>query len=168
MLSGSNQKKEFSMRYTYGFVGALGLLSVVACGGGGKNGALRDRASHDLQCPRDDISVLEGGQQRDVEGCGRRGSYTWTGHAWVPADAQPTLSGQGAANPGYPPQQGAYGQQPYGQQPYGQQPYGQPQQYGQSPYPPPQGQAPAPYGQPQQGYPNYPPPQGQSPYPPPR
>jgi hypothetical protein len=151
------------MRYTYGFVGALGLLSAVACGGGGKNGALRDRASHDLQCPRDDISVLEGGSQRDVEGCGRRGTYTWTGHAWVPADAQPTLSGQGAANPGYPPQQGAYGQQPYGQQPYGQQ-----QQYGQSPYPPPQGQAPAPYGQPQQGYPSYPPPQGQSPYPPPR
>lgn len=163
------------MRYTCGFVGALGLLSIVGCGAGGKNGALRDRASHDLQCPRDDISVLEGGSQRDVEGCGRRGSYTWTGHAWVPLNDQPTMGAQGAPNGAYgpPPGQGQYGQQPYGQpqQPYGQQPYGQTPSYA-----PPQGQGPAPYGQPSPGY--YPPPPGsapynaprgmQAPYPPPR
>ncbi len=150
------------MRYTFGFVGALGLLSVVGCGAGGKNGALRDRASHDLQCPRDDLSILEGGSQRDVEGCGRRGTYTWTGHAWVPSNDQPTLGAQAAPNGAYgPPQgQGQYGQQ----QPYGQGQYGQQPQYGQSPYAPPQGQGPAPYGQSQPGY--YPPPQGQGPYPP--
>jgi hypothetical protein len=148
------------MRCTYGFVGALGLLSVIGCGAGGKNGTLRDRASHDLQCPRDDLSVLEGGSQRDVEGCGRRATYTWTGHAWVPSNDQPTLGAQAAPNGAYapPPGQGQYGQQPYGQAPYGQ------QQYGQTPYAPPQGQGPAPYGQPQQpGYPAYPPPQGQAP-----
>jgi hypothetical protein len=165
------------MRYTFGFVGALGLLSVIGCGGGGRNGALRDRASHDLQCPRDNLSVLEGGRQRDVEGCGRRETYTWTGHAWVPSNEQPTLGAQAAPNGAYPPPQGQapygqapygqapygqapYGQQqqPYGQQPYGQQPYGQQPPYGQAPYPPPQGQGPAPYGQPQPGSPGNPPP----------
>ncbi len=156
------------MRYTFGWVGALGLMSALGCAGG-KNGSLRDRASHDLQCPRDDISVLEGGSQRDVEGCGRRATYTWTGHAWVPSSEQPTLGGQPPPGGGYPGQgQAPYGQPPYGQAPYGQPQYGQtpyaPPQSGQSPYAPPQGGQP-PYGEPQ-GYP--PPQQGQAPYYPPR
>jgi hypothetical protein len=166
------------MRYTFGLVGALGLMSALGCAGG-KNGSLRDRASHDLQCPRDDISVLEGGSQRDVEGCGRRATYTWTGHAWVPSSEQPTLGGQPPPG-GYPGQgQPQYGQAPYGQPQYGQAPYGQPQygqpqygqpQYGQTPYAPPQGgqspYAPPQGAQPAQGYP--PPQQGQAPYYPPR
>ena len=147
------------------------LLLAAGCGhGGGSNRALLDRAAHDLQCPRDSVSILESGKLRDVEGCGRRTSYAWTGHAWVPADQQPTTYGQpgpAIVYPGQPNQpnvqQAQYVQQPgtaYVQQPgtqYVQQPgtpYVQqtgapagpqppPPSYGQAP--PNQGQPPAPY-----------------------
>lgn len=81
------------MRNRYQVAGALALL-VTGCAHAGGNRALLDRAVHDLQCPRDSISVLEGGKQRDVEGCGRRATYAWSGHSWVPADQLPTTYGQ--------------------------------------------------------------------------
>lgn len=141
------------------------LLLAAGCGhGGGSNRALLDRAAHDLQCPRDSITVMESGKLRDVEGCGRRTSYAWTGHAWVPSDQQPTTYGQPGpviVYPGQPNQPNVQQAQsvqqpgtPYVQQPgtpyvqqtgtqYVQQP---PPSYGQAPPPPPyQGQQPAPY-----------------------
>ena len=104
------------------------LLLAAGCGhGGGSNRYLLDRATHDLQCPRDSITVMESGKLRDVEGCGRRASYAWTGHAWVPSDQQPTTFGQPGpviVYPGQPNQpnvqQAQYVQQPgtaYVQQP---------------------------------------------------
>jgi hypothetical protein len=145
-----------------------GLLLAAGCGGhgGGSNRYLLDKATHDLQCPRDSITVMESGKLRDVEGCGRRASYAWTGHAWVPSDQQPTTYGQPGpviVYPGQPNQpnvqQAQYVQQPgtqYVQQPgqqpgtpYVQQP-GTPYvqqtggQYVQQPPAPTQGQAPPP------------------------
>jgi hypothetical protein len=96
----------------YGVAGAFA-LTVMGCHHAGGNAALLDRAAHDLQCPRDSISILEGGKERDVEGCRRRATYVWTGRAWVPADQQPTTYGQGGPLIVYPGQ----GATPYGQQP---------------------------------------------------
>jgi hypothetical protein len=87
----------------YRLVGALALL-VTGCAHAGGNRALLDRAVHDLQCPRNSISVLEGGKERDVEGCGRRASYGWSGHSWVPADQLPTTYGQAGPTIVYPGQ----------------------------------------------------------------
>jgi hypothetical protein len=100
-----------------GFVLAV-LLLAAGCGHAG-NRALLDRASHDLQCPRDSIIVMQGGKLRDVEGCGRRTSYAWTGRAWVPADQQPTTYGQPGPTIVYPGQPNQPNAQPaqYIQQP---------------------------------------------------
>jgi hypothetical protein len=87
----------------YRLVAVLALL-VTGCAHAGGNRALLDRAVHDLQCPRDSISVLEGGKQRDVEGCGRRATYGWSGHSWVPADQLPTTYGQAGPTIVYPGQ----------------------------------------------------------------
>jgi hypothetical protein len=90
------------MRNQIQIAGALAL--VTGCAHAGGNRALLDKAVHDLQCPRDSISVLEGGKQRDVEGCGRRATYAWSGHSWVPADQLPTTYGQAGPTIVYPGQ----------------------------------------------------------------
>ena len=87
----------------YRLIGALALL-VTGCAHARGNHALLDRAVHDLQCPRDSISVLEGGKERDVEGCGRRATYGWSGRSWVPADQLPTTYGQAGPTIVYPGQ----------------------------------------------------------------
>ena len=122
------------MHDDYGFLVALA-LALAGCGHAGGNHALLDRAAHDLQCPREQISILEGGKERDVEGCGRRATYGWTGRSWVPADQQPTKYGQAGPTIVYPGQgapatlqQAQYVQQPG--TPYVQQP---PPSYGQAP-----------------------------------
>jgi hypothetical protein len=92
------------MRNQYPLIGALALLVTGCAHGRGGNHALLDRAVHDLQCPRDSISVLEGGKQRDVEGCGRRATYGWSGRSWVPADQLPTTYGQSGPTIVYPGQ----------------------------------------------------------------
>jgi hypothetical protein len=43
---------------------------------------LRPRASFDLDCPEDSITVTElGGDTYGASGCGRRGTYVWSCYA---------------------------------------------------------------------------------------
>jgi hypothetical protein len=77
---------------------ALASLAGIAATGCGHTGALREEASVDLNCPEHRIHIVGGGRTKDVEGCGQRATYHWTGRTWT-REGQP----QGAPQQGGPP-----------------------------------------------------------------
>lgn len=69
---------------------AMAATSIVA-GCGVNNGALRNRAVHDLGCPREEIQVIDlGAGGRRVEGCGRAQEYTCMSTARHETVCEPT------------------------------------------------------------------------------
>jgi len=61
------------------FVSAASLFA----SGCGHTGALREAASEDFNCPERDLHIRGGGRTKDVEGCGQRATYRWTGRTWA-------------------------------------------------------------------------------------
>ena len=62
----------------------IGVGALLLAGCGHQTSSLREHAAHDLQCPNDEVRLLEKhGEVRDVEGCGKRATYAWTGKTWV-------------------------------------------------------------------------------------
>jgi len=67
-------------------------------------GALREAASGDLNCPESRIHIHGAGKSRDVEGCGQRAVYHWTGRDWIrDGQAQQTGSYVPYQQPQQPP-----------------------------------------------------------------
>src|SRR5262249_32315032 len=110
----------------------MGSSAFVLAGCGHQTSSLREHAAHDLRGPNDEVRLLEKHREvRDVEGCGKRATYAWTGRTWVLQS--PPSTGQ------QPPPVLVYQSPPPGVQPqYGQpqpQPQPQPQYLQQQPTP---------------------------------
>ncbi len=63
-------------------------------------GALKEKAGRDLGCPADQVEVLNDGKTRDVEACGKRATYHWTGAHWMRQETKPA---EDKASPPPPP-----------------------------------------------------------------
>jgi hypothetical protein len=128
----------FASRSSHPAVALGGLLSLAAAGCAGYYAeALKERATFDLACPEQELTVTElGGDAYGATGCGKRASYiyvsrsgTFVLNGLISQPAPPPAWGP----PGYP--QGGYSPAPYPQ----------------GGYPPPPAAGYAPY--PQGGYP---------------
>lgn len=137
-----------SLASTLALVG-LAAASLLASGCG-HTGALREEASIDFNCPESRIHIHGGGRTKDVEGCGQRGVYRWTGRNWVREDRgqqqpvtnagpQPVRTGPPPVTPAQPAQPGQpSGPQPIRTQPPAAQPPASPTGGPQAPLPPSQ------------------------------
>jgi hypothetical protein len=74
---------------------AVGVLACNACNGRGA--MLRDAASADLNCPRNEVRIIGASRTKDVSGCGQRATYKFEGGDWV------MVSREGAVPGGPPP-----------------------------------------------------------------
>jgi hypothetical protein len=54
-------------------------------------GALKEKAGRDLSCSPDQVEILNAGKTRDVEACGKRATYHWTGAHWMRQE-KPTVT----------------------------------------------------------------------------
>jgi hypothetical protein len=73
-------------------------VAALACNACNRSGAkLRDAASADLNCPRNEVSIIGASRTKDVSGCGQRATYKFEDGHWV------MVSREGAAPGGSPP-----------------------------------------------------------------
>jgi hypothetical protein len=75
------------------------LLGLVGCA---HTAQLKNQAAHDFHCSESEIVILNGGRLRDVQGCGKKATYKWTGSVWVLYE-DPNAPQQQVAQPAGPP-----------------------------------------------------------------
>jgi hypothetical protein len=78
----------------YELIAAAGLSLLLGCA---HLSTLKEKAGHDLDCPSNQVKILNDGKTRDVEACGKHATYHWTGAHWVAQDKTDTPAEEKAA-----------------------------------------------------------------------